>query len=127
MKDLGGSLVPFLIGGALGAGALYAFQHMKSFNIGFETKQPAQASAGYMIQPGFTDNNPTWTTDEIGGATDVPEGQSGVWSFRDRKDRNDGILFNKLPHIPLNALSEFNPSKLNFIGTRDFDCTAPNP
>ena len=74
-------------------------------------------------------NEPTNAEGEVDltlGQQPASEGwnTSEVWDFRDRLNKNDNVLMNKLPFIQLGPTGEWDASNPKFIGTRDFDCVS---
>jgi hypothetical protein len=46
---------------------------------------------------------------------------SEVWGFRDRKDRNDCLLDNRMPPFDLTAIPDYQYKNPPIAGSRDFD------
>ena len=60
------------------------------------------------------------------GQQDANDGYntSEVWDKRDFTNKNDNVLYNKLPFIQLSPTGEWDPNNLKVIGSRDYDCVA---
>lgn len=88
---------------------LEGFAHSQGRGISPATPAAKYASYGGFSSIGYGKQN--WNNSE-------------VWDIRDRKDRNDDILDNRMPPYKRTAISEWNPNRLHFIGSRAFDCDA---
>ena len=74
-------------------------------------------------------NEPTNAEGEVDltlGQQPASEGfnTSEVWDFRDRLNKNDNVIYNKLPFINLTPTGEWDPNNPKLIGSRDFDCVS---
>lgn len=93
MAKMGGALTWLLGGAVLGAGALYLFEHLKSFNISGQIAPPAtkQANVSY-ANVGILPGNELPLFDYMDDS--APRGTSNVWDRRTTVYRNDGVLYN---------------------------------
>jgi hypothetical protein len=112
-KGLGG-LNGILIGAALGAGLLYAVEHLKSFSISGSiappiASGPAMAHANVGILPGNELPFYDYEDDSYVG--------SNVWDRRTTVYRNDGVLYNTTGPVFTDGTTSFHPEKrLNLAG-----------
>ena len=70
--------------------------------------------------------NAEMETDMTLGQKPASEGYntSEVWDKRDFIDKNDNVLYNKLPFIQLSPTGEWDPNNPKVIGSMAFDCTS---
>lgn len=132
--DTGEAAKVFAIGAAVGALGYFVFSKA-NIQIGLPAAQPMapmQSSPQVPTQmPGATtmmaNAYPAFGQDVF--QNDDQWNNSEVWDTRNRKYFSDNILFNKLPHIPLTAESDFQPdSRLTFsqaYGGPDHDSPRP--
>lgn len=128
----------FIFGAMIGAGLLYASQNLKGLSLSLNDSGPPKIfnPANINIDKGGGGGGSVKSKTFLGptaqanfAMTDVGRigsstawNNSEVWDIRDRKDKNDNYLSNTMPYIPKTSISEWNPNRLNFIGSRDFDC-----
>lgn len=127
----------FIVGALIGAGLLYASQHLKGLSLSLNDSGPtklfnpanvkvdAGASARAPVPSTFLGNpvQSNYALTDVGRfGSSTGWNNSEIWDIRDRKDKNDDYLSNTMPYIPKTSISEWNPNRLNFIGSRDFDC-----
>ena len=107
LKD---AIIPLGIGALIGVG----LNMLKPQAVAMEAAvgaEPTNAEGEVDITLGQHDANEGWNTSE-------------VWDKRDFTNRNDNVLYNKLPFINLTPTGEWDPNNPKLIGSRDFDCVS---
>ena len=110
--NLQDAIIPLGMGALIGIGLnMFLKPQMASAMEAEIAAEPTNAEGEVDLTLGQHDANEGWNTSE-------------VWDKRDFTDRNDNVLYNKLPFINLAPTGEWDPNNPKLIGSRDFDCVS---